>query len=123
MVTFVQLGLGWRQRNGIPGALIHADSNSPMTPDLISELSAYVGDAALVGGMLGRNKPGLQIAVSVISGGLSGVLFGKGVPLVARRSDSRTPSPVWRVARFMNWIAGQRWMFCLRRQVSCCLAI
>lgn len=82
---------GWRQRNGISGALIHADSNSPMTPDLISELSAYVGDVPLVGGMLGRNKPSLQIAVSVVSGGLSGVLFGKGVSLVTGKALGCSP--------------------------------
>ncbi len=82
---------GWRRRNGISGALVHGDAHGPFVPDLINELGRYMGNLPLTGGIIGRNQPGLQVAVSVISGGMSGVLFGRDVSLVSGRALCCSP--------------------------------
>ena len=54
--------------------LVHADPRNPRNPDLIDELSEATS-AFLVGGLASSRRGYDQIAGSVTSGGLSGVLF------------------------------------------------
>lgn len=82
---------GWRQRNGLSGALIHGDASNPGGLDMVDELSRYIGDAPLVGGLIGRRRPGLQLAVNVISGGVSGVVFGRDVDVFSGRALGCSP--------------------------------
>lgn len=81
----------WRQRNGVRAAWVHGDANNPAVADLVEELSEYVGDATVVGGLVGARKPSLQVAVSVVSGGVSGVLFGRDVEVFHGRALGCSP--------------------------------
>jgi len=88
---------GWRRRNGTSGALVHGDAANPMTPDMIGELGQYLGKLPLIGGLMGRRQPGLQVAVSVISGGVSGVLFGRDIDVFSGRALGCSPVGLPRV--------------------------
>lgn len=81
-------------------ALVHAD---PMTPDLaelIGEMSDRTASGYLFGGLASSRAGTLQIADGVRRGGLSGVAFGRQVPLLSRVTQgSRPVGPVRRVTR------------------------
>ncbi|MBX3654031.1 MAG: FIST C-terminal domain-containing protein [Ramlibacter sp.] len=85
-------------------ALIHADGNTPEVADLIAELAARTSTGYLFGGLASSRGEAVQFAVGgngnikgqgaasgVFHGGLSGVAFGEGVPLVSRVTQGCLP--------------------------------
>ena len=85
-------------------ALVHADPNTPDLPDLVDELAKRTGSAYLFGGLAASRTgvvqfaqssrghlPGQGAASSVFTGGLSGVAFGEGVPLLTRVTQGCQP--------------------------------
>jgi small ligand-binding sensory domain FIST len=85
-------------------ALVHADPATPELAELIAEMADRTGTGYLFGGLSSGRAGSLQFAVGgngnipghgavggVFSGGLSGVVFGKGVHLVSRVTQGCQP--------------------------------
>jgi len=85
-------------------ALIHADAQMPDVADMIGELAGRTATGYLFGGLSSGRARAVQFAVGgngnirgqgaatgVFSGGLSGVAFGEGVPLVSRVTQGCLP--------------------------------
>ncbi|RRD56259.1 hypothetical protein EII20_11845 [Comamonadaceae bacterium OH2545_COT-014] len=110
--------LGGRVGQAPATALVHADAQTPDLPELIAELAEYTASGCLFGGltMAGRGPAAqavhgaqaLQLAATraagdhaasgagrlqggVFGGGLSGVAFGAGVPLMSRLAQGCQP--------------------------------
>ena len=85
-------------------ALVHADGNTADLADLIQEMASRTATGYLFGGLAASRTRTVQFAASgdgnirgqgaargVFSGGLSGVAFGPGVPLVSRVTQGCQP--------------------------------
>ena len=76
----------WLAKQGPCTGLVHADPRNPAVPGMVAEAAAAVG--FLAGGFL---AVGGQLAETVTSGGLSGLLLGAGVPVVAGLTQGCSP--------------------------------
>jgi small ligand-binding sensory domain FIST len=77
-------------------ALVHADPATPDLPGLVVDMAGKIDDGQLFGGVSSgrpQSSPSIQIANRVLSGGLSGVVFGADVPLVSRVTQGCHPLP------------------------------
>jgi small ligand-binding sensory domain FIST len=77
-------------------ALVHADPSTPDLPGLVIDMAGKIDDGQLFGGASSgrpQSGPSIQIANRVLSGGLSGVVFGADVPLVSRVTQGCHPLP------------------------------
>lgn len=72
----------WRQRNGNCDAIVHADANNKMLGQIVGDLSRGLGTGSVSGGLTSSRRDSLQVAVSMTSGGLSGVLLGRGISVL-----------------------------------------
>lgn len=72
-------------------ALVHADPAAPDLDELIADLSARTASGYLFGGLASARTRVLHIADDVLEGGLSGVAFAAGVPLVSRVTQGCQP--------------------------------
>ncbi|HSV83275.1 MAG TPA: FIST N-terminal domain-containing protein [Ramlibacter sp.] len=85
-------------------ALVHADASTPDVAELIAEMAARTATGYLFGGLASSRGDVVQFAVGgdgnlkghgkaggVFRGGLSGVAFGAGVPLVSRVTQGCQP--------------------------------
>lgn len=85
-------------------ALVHADASTPDVADLIGELASRTATGYLFGGLAASRQEVVQFAIGgngnmkgqgkaagVFRGGLSGVAFGEGVPLVSRVTQGCQP--------------------------------
>jgi small ligand-binding sensory domain FIST len=72
-------------------AQVHADPGTADLADLIHDLSARTATGYLFGGLASGQSRVLQIAGGVLSGGLSGVAFDRGVALVSRVTQGCQP--------------------------------
>ncbi|MEW5729074.1 MAG: FIST C-terminal domain-containing protein [Pseudomonadota bacterium] len=80
-----RLGVG----EGPHVALVHGDARNPGLAALID--AAAGSDGFLVGGLMSAAGPPAQVAETVVSGGLSGLLLSPGVELVAGLTQGCTP--------------------------------
>jgi small ligand-binding sensory domain FIST len=100
------LGLGFEAHT----ALVHADASTPDLTELVAEMAARTDTGYLFGGLASSRSRSVQFAVGgngnikghgaargVFSGGLSGVAFGDGVPLVSRVTQGCQPITAHRV--------------------------
>lgn len=84
--------------------LVHADAQTPEVAELIAELSGRTTGGQLFGGLVASRAETVQFALSghgnlpgqghaggVFSGGLSGVAFGPGVPMISRLTQGCRP--------------------------------
>jgi small ligand-binding sensory domain FIST len=91
-------------------ALVHADASTPDVSELIAEMAARTATGYLFGGLASSRAGAVQFAVGgngnikgqgaaggVFSGGLSGVAFGDGIPLVSRVTQGCQPVAAQRV--------------------------
>ncbi|MBX9635085.1 MAG: FIST C-terminal domain-containing protein [Magnetospirillum sp.] len=79
----------WVATAGPCVGLVHADPRGPGLPAL---LDAVAGDAGfLVGGTVSASGPPAQVADSVVSGGLSGLLLSAQVPVITGMTQGCTP--------------------------------
>jgi small ligand-binding sensory domain FIST len=94
------LGLGFEAHT----ALIHADGSTPDLAELIEEMAARTDAGYLFGGLASSRHETVQFALGgdgfmrgqgrasgVFHGGLSGVAFGAGVPLISRVTQGCLP--------------------------------
>jgi small ligand-binding sensory domain FIST len=85
-------------------ALVHADAGTPELGELIAEMAGRTATGYLFGGLASSRTDVVQFAVGgngnikgqglaggVFRGGLSGVAFGEGVPLVSRVTQGCQP--------------------------------
>jgi small ligand-binding sensory domain FIST len=92
--SFRQHNAEWLAANGPCVGVVHADARNPATPALINEAAAATG--FLVGGLLSaggrsnRQSPA-QVADTVISGGLSGLLLGGGIEVISGLTQGCAP--------------------------------
>lgn len=73
-------------------ALVHADPTTPELEELIQELAERTAAGYLFGGLAASRGRNLHIADGVFEGGLSGVAFAKGVPLLSRVTQGCQPA-------------------------------
>jgi small ligand-binding sensory domain FIST len=91
-------------------ALVHADGNTPDLAELIAEMAGRTSTGYLFGGLASSRGDTVQFAIGgngnikgqgkaggVFRGGLSGVAFGEGVPLVSRVTQGCQPVAAQRV--------------------------
>jgi small ligand-binding sensory domain FIST len=81
-------------------ALVHADPDEPDLADLVAEMAQRTAGQYLFGGLVASRSVQVQFAQSaqgqgaaggVLTGGLSGVAFGPGVPLISRVTQGCQP--------------------------------
>jgi len=72
-------------------ALVHAEGSTPDVQDLLHELSGRTATGYLFGGLSSARNRTLHIADSVLTGGLSGVLFSAEVGLISRVTQGCQP--------------------------------
>lgn len=81
------------QFDSVQVGVVHGDPSNPRTPDLITSLSKAIPACFLVGGLTSSDHSNLQIAGEMSNGGVSGVLFGDGIPIIAGHTQGCTPLP------------------------------
>lgn len=79
----------WIATNGPCVGLVHGDPRSPGLANLVNAMAAEVG--FLVGGTVSASGPPAQVADTVVSGGLSGLLLGAQVPVVIGLTQGCSP--------------------------------
>ncbi len=73
-------------------AVVHGDPANPRIQELIEALAAHTSSGFVVGGLSSaRGETAPQICDGVVSGGLSGVLFGERVTIATRLSQGISP--------------------------------
>lgn len=73
-------------------AVAHGDLSNPRIQELIEALAAHIRSGFVVGGLSSaRGETAPQISDGVVSGGLSGVLFGERVAIATRLSQGISP--------------------------------
>lgn len=73
-------------------AVVHGDPSNPRIQEVVSALAAHTASGFVVGGLSSaRGETAPQISDGVVSGGLSGVLFGKRVAIATRLSQGISP--------------------------------
>jgi small ligand-binding sensory domain FIST len=91
-------------------ALVHVDAGTPEVSELIAEMAARTATGYLFGGLASSRAGTVQFAVGgngnikgqgaargVFQGGLSGVAFGDGIPLISRVTQGCQPVAAQRV--------------------------
>lgn len=84
---------GSRPRGDANFAVVHGDPETPDMPGLIADMSTKVASGFLVGGLTSSRTRSVQVANDVISGGLSGALFGPEVAVSTRLTQGCVPLP------------------------------
>lgn len=80
-----------RPRPGAHFAVVHGDPDTAGMPGLIADMSTKVDSGFLVGGLSSSRTRTVQVANDVLSGGLSGALFGAEVAVSTRLTQGCTP--------------------------------
>ncbi|MGH8598908.1 MAG: FIST signal transduction protein [Gammaproteobacteria bacterium] len=88
---FVQGTRAWLNRDEFHFGLLHADPTNAQSPRLIADLAMGVPGAFFVGGLTSSKGPHVQLVDTVATGGVSGVLFSSGVPVVTSHTQGCTP--------------------------------
>ena len=78
-------------RDDVCAALVHADPSTHDLAALIGELSDRLPTGYLFGGLASSRSRTLTLADGVFEGGLSGVAFGRDVPLLSRVTQGCQP--------------------------------
>lgn len=81
----------WLARNEFHFGMLHADPNNQTAPAIIEQLAARVPGAFFVGGLSSAQGEHVQIANTLVAGGVSGVLFGPEVAVVTSHTQGCTP--------------------------------
>ncbi len=117
----------WLAGHPTPFGVLHGDPTNPATPTLVEQLSAALGEGFFVGGLTSSQSLHLQVADTVVSGGLSGVLFDPAVTVLADHTQGCSPiGPVHTVTEASRNIVaaldGDNALAVLRRDVGEVLA-
>lgn len=79
----------WLAAHGPVLGLVHGDPRSPGLPTLLAAAAEQAG--FLVGGLVSTSGPPAQVADLVVSGGLSGLLLSRDIPVVTGLTHGCTP--------------------------------
>lgn len=80
---------GWEAAHAPVCGLVHGDARDPALPGLVQTVAGQAG--FLAGGLVSAGDAPSQLADSVVSGGLSGLLLGAGIPVVVGLTQGCTP--------------------------------
>ncbi len=113
----------WLAGQPSPFGVLHGDPTNPATPTLVEQLSEALGEGFFTGGLTSSQSLNLQVADTVVSGGVSGVLFDAAVPVIADHTQGCTPiGPVHTVTEASRNIVaaldGENALAVLRRDVG-----
>jgi len=81
----------WIRDTGCRFGIVHGDPANPLLPGLIVRLAAALNDGFLVGGLTSAREMHAQVAGTVTSGGLCGVLFAPEVAVATHLTQSCLP--------------------------------
>jgi small ligand-binding sensory domain FIST len=81
----------WSDNKQALFAIVHGDPRHNKVANFIFQVSERLGEGFLVGGLTSSRRQFVQIADTVIEGGLSGVLFSSAVPLSTRLAQGCSP--------------------------------
>ncbi len=83
----------WLNENNVHFGVVHGDPRNSHIPQIIESLSAQLDPGFLVGGLTSSSDDNfqLQIAGDITEGGLSGVLFSDGIPVISSLTQGCTP--------------------------------
>lgn len=79
----------WEKAHGPVCGLVHGDPRNPALPALVKGMAADIG--FLAGGLVSAGAAPAQLADSVVSGGLSGLMLGADIPVLAGLTQGCTP--------------------------------
>lgn len=79
----------WPIARGSALALVHGDPRNPGLPALVHGMATEIG--FLAGGLISASVAPSQVADSVVSGGLSGLVLGEAVPVVVGLTQGCVP--------------------------------
>lgn len=82
-----------RPRGDAHFAVVHGDPETPEMPGLIADMATKVASGFLVGGLSSSRTRSVQVANDVLSGGLSGAVFGPEVAVSTRLTQGCVPLP------------------------------
>ena len=98
--------MDWCNQNDVNVGLIHGSPENPAVQPLIHQLGEDIPSAFLVGGISSSQSRTLQIANTLLHGGISGVLFSQQISILSNLSQGCTPiGPRHRVTDSENNIA------------------
>ena len=89
--SFIGSAGEWLKNDEFHFGILHGDPSNPEVPTLISKLAEHIPGAFFVGGLTSSGSSNPQVADSVYSGGISGVLFSSDVPVVTGHTQGCTP--------------------------------
>ncbi len=89
--AFSRTHQSWCDNKQVMFAVVHGDPRNNEIANLIFQMSERLGDGFLVGGLTSSRHQYLQIADTIIDGGLSGVLFSSVVEVATRLTQGCSP--------------------------------
>ena len=89
--SFINATGEWLQQDNFYFGILHGDPANRDTPALIAKLAERVPSAFFVGGLSSSHGRNLQVADTVSTGGISGVLFSSAVPVATGHTQGCTP--------------------------------
>ncbi len=81
----------WASNKRAMFGIVHGDPRNNAMANLIFQISERLGDGFLVGGLTSSRHQHLQIADTVVEGGLSGVLFSSNMEVMTRLTQGCSP--------------------------------
>ena len=81
----------WLPQDSFHFGILHGDPGNPATPGLIDALAAQTPGAFFVGGLTSSRSQNLQFADGIVSGGVSGVIFGSEIAVATGHTQGCTP--------------------------------
>ena len=89
--NFIHSTGDWLKHDEFYFGILHCDPGNMQVPSLISALAQYIPNAFFVGGLSSSGDVNVQVADTVVSGGISGVLFSSEVPVATGHTQGCTP--------------------------------
>jgi small ligand-binding sensory domain FIST len=89
--TFCRTHQSWCNNKLPMFAIVHGDPRHSHIAKLVFQMSERLGEGFLVGGLTSSRHQYLQIADTIVEGGLSGVLFSSAVSVSTRLSQGCSP--------------------------------
>ena len=89
--NFIQSTGDWIKNDEFYFGILHCDPGNMQVPSLISALAQNIPNAFFVGGLSSSADINVQVADTVVSGGISGVLFSSDVPVATGHTQGCTP--------------------------------
>jgi small ligand-binding sensory domain FIST len=74
-------------------AIVHADPEAPDLAGLVYDMASKIASGSLAGGIASSRSHTVQIANDVLSGGISGAVFGKQVTVATNLTQGCSPYP------------------------------